>query len=218
MLKGLAGDASALYSLLMRSSKTPLSKLPTAVKAALLAASIALTPLSSRPEFLAALACLTASLSIASRNYSAIPKCVKGVKYLLAVVAAASTASTIMCGGGVAEALINSGLTCLRMVLLLTCFSLVTTSVSLSESLRIARKLGIPKQVTYSLILAVRFIPLILYDLRCVTDSLMLKGVELSGGIRLRVKVLKLILESLVIILTYRIDRVTESIELRRLF
>jgi len=211
---GVAG-IKLLYTLLIGSGDTPLSRAPTHVKAALMAAAIALTALSRQPLALAALAGLTLTVSALSRDYAAFVKCVRGVKYLLALLLLATAASAIAGGSGAWQALAQALTTCLRTALLLTCFATISSSLSLAEVLSIARSLRMPKYVAYSVVLAVRFVPLVIHDLANVVDSLRIKGVYPGRGVAGRVRALRSVLQSTIIILTRRAERVAESIELR---
>ena len=213
-LKGL----EALYEVFLGDPATPLARLNLVVKFALLTLALIAAPFSGSPLGLLALTIIALVVLVASRRPEAVVDCAWGLRYLLILIATTTAVVEYLRGYSVTALLIDSLTMCLRVVLLLTIFSVVSSALTLEEVIRVAGLLRVPKCVAYSFILALRFIPLVLHDVNEVSASLKLKGLALSeGGLRWRVRALTCLLTALVIIVSFRRFKVAEAIEVRGL-
>ena len=208
----------ALYEAFLNDSSTPLTSLNLGVKLVLLALALVVAPLSGSLLGFLALASMALAVLLASRRYEAIVNCMLGLRYLLVLMIVATAVVDYLRDYSLAALLTDSLALGLRVVLLLTIFSVISSAITLKEVTGIADRLKIPKYITYSFILSLRFIPLILHDMNEVSASLKLKGINLSdGGLRARLKALRYLLTSLVIIVGFRRFKVAEAIEVRGL-
>ncbi|MCE4608559.1 MAG: energy-coupling factor transporter transmembrane protein EcfT [Caldisphaeraceae archaeon] len=211
-------DLEALYEAFLNDSTTPLTRLNVWIKLALLALILIVAFFSGNPLGLLALASATLVVLAISRKPRTIVNCVLGLRYLLVIIVAVTAIVEYLRGYSLTALLIDPLTMSLRVVLLLTVLSAVSSALTLKEVIEVADRLGIPKYIAYSFILALRFIPLILHDMNEVSASLKLKGISLSeGGLRARLKVLRYLLTSLVIITDFRRFKVAEAIEVRGL-
>ncbi len=177
----------ALYEVFLSNSITPLTRLNVGVKLTLLVLALLIAPLSGSPLGLLTLTSMTLAILVASRRLEAIINCALGLRYLLVVMVTATAVAEYLRGYPLTTLLIDSLITGLRVVLLLTVFSVISSAITLKEVIGVTDKLRVPKHIAYSFILALRFIPLILHDLSEVSASLRLKGISLSeGGLRAR--------------------------------
>ncbi len=207
-----------LYEAFISGSTTPLTHLNVGVKLALLMLALAVAPFSGGPLGLLALASVALGVLIASRRPKAIVNCVLGLRYLLVMMVVIMAVVEYLRGYSLTASLIDSLVVGLRVVLLLTVFSVVSSAITLREVIDIADRLRIPKYLAYSFMLTLRFIPLILHDMNEVSASLRLKGISLSeGGLETRLRALRYLLISLVIITDLRRFKVAEAIEVRGL-
>lgn len=208
----------ALYEAFLGHPATPLARLNIVVKLALLVLAMVAAPFSGSPLGLLALTLIASVTLVASRRPEAVVDCAWGLRYLLILVAATTAVVEYLRGYSVTASLIDSLTMCLRVVLLLTIFSVVSSALTLEEVIRVANRLRVPKYVAYSFILALRFIPLVLHDMDEVLASLKLKGLTLGeDGLKGRVRALTCLLTALVIIVSFRRFKVAEAIEVRGL-
>ncbi len=208
----------ALYEVFLGDPATPLARLNVGVKLLLLVLAVVVAPFSGSPLGLLALTLIALVVLVASRRLEAVVDCVWGLRYLLILIAVTTTVVEYLRGYSVPALLVDPLTMCLRVVLLLTVFSVVSSAIALEEVIRVANRLRLPKYFAYSFILALRFVPLVLHDMDEVLTSFKLKGLTLSGGgLRGRIRVLTRLLTALVIIVSFRRFKVAEAIEVRGL-
>ena len=208
----------ALYEAFLGGSSSPLSRLNVVAKLALLVLAIVIAPFSGSPYGLLALVLVSAVTLAASRRPGTLINCAVGLRWVLLLIAVVTGVVDYLSGYSVVAAVADSLILCLRVLLLLTLFSVVSSALTVYEVLRLADRLMVPKSVAYSFVLAIRFIPLILNDVGEVSASLKLKGLSLGeGGLADRVRALTRLLTALVIVVSFRRFKVAEAILLRGL-
>ncbi|MEB2793277.1 MAG: energy-coupling factor transporter transmembrane protein EcfT [Caldisphaeraceae archaeon] len=211
-------DPEALYEAFLNDSTTPLAHLNVWIKLALLTLMLVIAFFSNNPLGLLALASITLAVLIASRKPKTIVNCILGLRHLLVIIVTATITVEYLRGYSLMASLTDSLTISLRMILLLTVLSIISSAITLKEIIEITNTLRIPKYIAYSFILTLRFIPLILHDMSEISTSLKLKGINPSeGGLRARLEALRYLLTSLAIITDFRRFKVAEAIEIRGL-
>ncbi len=208
----------AFFDAFLSDPITPLARLNVWVKLAIIVIALMIAPFADHALGLLALASLALILLVASKKLMNMISCILGLKYVLAMIVLVTALAEYSRGYSLPVILIDASMICLRLILLLTIFSIISSAFRLKEIIDIADRLRIPRDIAYSFILALRFVPLVLHDMDEVLASLKLKGINLSeGGLSTRIKALKYLLASLVVIINFRRFKVAEAIEIRGL-
>ena len=104
----------------------------------------------------------------------------------------------------------------LRFLSIVSSFGIFSSMVTTEQQIRILEKLKIPQKTIISLIISLRFFPVVFNDSKNMMDALKARGIEFKGKkIRDRIKERLPLLTSLLMISLERSINIAESLELK---